>query len=597
MAFSIYRFLILLLVFSFANASWWSSSQDGSSGSKKDVDYSSWSPAQLRAWLEAHHITIPTSAALSQSDLQALVAENWDTASIWTYDQYSSAQQAFSDIRDDVFDKWDESQLRQFLLRQGIVAPKGPREHLVLLAKAKYQSYKDAASSFASQASASASTLVYGETPHQMSKSASSLMASATSAMAQATKDAFRALDDTKDYIYSTWSDSQLRSYLEKKGVLKPKEQKTREQLLNMMKDSYAAVTEPIYDSWSDSAMHDWLVAHGFIKSDFEKNRDKLRELMNRYYYDVNDVVWSKWSDSQLKQWLVDHGHIKSDAEVNREKMIRMVALVAPHSLREHFSDANPCRDNYLAARDTFWHAWTDSAIHDWLVEHGYIRTDAQVKRDELIKLANEKFNDYSARTAAYLTWPDARLRAYLRERGLDDEQLLPMTNRPSLLQETRIRWIQAQNRAEALYNKVKEIVNEGAHKAEEKVNRIWSVLTGNWEEARERTAQGYEKATEAGQAGYEKVSQATRVGKEGFEKATYAGQDAFGSASEAMKGQYERAKEAAYNKYEEAAKRAAEGKEWAEEKASEAQDSASSIRETVGETIKQTGQKLKGEL
>ena len=237
-----YSFLVLLLVLSTATASWWSSNDDGS----KDADtYTSWSPAQLRAWLEAHHVPIP-SAAQSQSDLQSLVAENWDTASTWTYDQYESAQQAFADIRGDIFDKWDESELRQFLLRQGIVAPKGPREHLVLLAKAKYNSYRDAASSLASRTRATASVV---------SDSASSLRSLATSAVAQSTKDAFRALDDTRDYIYSTWSDSQLRSYLEKKGWLKPEEEKTREQLLSMMKHAYATVTDPIYDAWSDSAM------------------------------------------------------------------------------------------------------------------------------------------------------------------------------------------------------------------------------------------------------------------------------------------------------------------------------------------------------
>jgi hypothetical protein len=247
------RFFLLFLALSTASASWWSSADETN---KRDVDeYSSWSASQLKAWLEAHHIPVPTSAAHSQQDLRALVAESWDTASAWTYDQYAAAQQAFTNIKGDVFDTWDESQLRQFLLKQGIVAPKGSKEYLVLLAKAKYNSYRNVASSFASQASATASTMMYGDTSYETSKSASSLVASATSAVAQATKDAFRALDDAKDYVYSTWSDSQLRSYLEKKGVLKSEEQKTREQLLAMMKDAYAAVTEPLYDAWGDSTM------------------------------------------------------------------------------------------------------------------------------------------------------------------------------------------------------------------------------------------------------------------------------------------------------------------------------------------------------
>jgi hypothetical protein len=48
-------------------------------------------------------------------------------------------------------------------------------------------------------------------------------------------------------------------------------------------------------------------------------------------------------------------------------------------------------RDNYVSVKDTFWSAWSDISIREWLVDHGYIRSDAQVKRDEMVKLANEK--------------------------------------------------------------------------------------------------------------------------------------------------------------------------------------------------------------
>jgi len=48
-------------------------------------------------------------------------------------------------------------------------------------------------------------------------------------------------------------------------------------------------------------------------------------------------------------------------------------------------------QDNYLAASNTIWDAWTESEIRAWLIEHGYMRTDAQVKRDELVGLINAK--------------------------------------------------------------------------------------------------------------------------------------------------------------------------------------------------------------
>jgi len=112
---------------------------------------------------------------------------------------------------------------------------------------------------------------------------------------------------------------------------------------------------------------------------------------MDKYYYDHLDTVWSTWSDSQLKQWLVEHGVIKSDAQVTRDKMTKMIQFVI--SVTISIGDSLRFnRDNYYSAKDTFWRAWSDNQIRDYLVENGYIRSDAQVRRDELYKLANEKY-------------------------------------------------------------------------------------------------------------------------------------------------------------------------------------------------------------
>jgi hypothetical protein len=208
--------------------------------------YSQWSNDDLKKWLKDHNIEAPST--YSQTQLQDIVKSHWNSASAWTADQYNKAQEHFQDIRDSSFDTWDDSRLRDFLLKQGVVAPSGPREQLVSLAKEKYNTYTNAASSFSSQASASASTAIYGDTSYQASQSLSSVIA-------QATKDAARSFDDSKDYVYSTWDDNKLRSYLEDKGVLKTKAQKTREELLATMRDAYAKVANPVWSAWSDSYM------------------------------------------------------------------------------------------------------------------------------------------------------------------------------------------------------------------------------------------------------------------------------------------------------------------------------------------------------
>lgn len=108
-----------------------------------------------------------------------------------------------------VIRSWDESQLRTFLVENGVVAPSGPKEKLIVSAKQYYRSYASAASSFSAAASATASTAVYGDYGYQASKSASSASKSATSVAASASARAAKALDDSTDYVYSTWSDSE----------------------------------------------------------------------------------------------------------------------------------------------------------------------------------------------------------------------------------------------------------------------------------------------------------------------------------------------------------------------------------------------------
>lgn len=225
-----------------------------------------------------------------------------------------------------------------------------------------------------------------------------------------------------------------------------------------------------------------------------------------QYFATTQDSAYSSWSDSELKQWLVSHDIIKSDAQLQREKLEKLIG------------------DNYSNAKDTIWAGWTDSAIREWLVEHGYLRTDAQKTRDELVGLINEKYGDAASRSAAYLTWPDARLRAYLREHGLPEDGL--PTSRPGLLrmypshslpyiyifantcgnvEETRIRWVQTQNRTESLFAKIRDIILGGVGSTEAKLATILDIITGHAESAKtraeEKVEEGKAKADEA--AGY----------------------------------------------------------------------------------------------
>ncbi|KAG2145468.1 uncharacterized protein EDB93DRAFT_1151239 [Suillus bovinus] len=454
-------YVILLLSSAYAS-SWFGS----------DPEYDKWSHSELRSWLEDHHIKVPFH--FDQSQLHDLVVANWasppppppslaeqchayaDASTQWSYDKYTRARHAFQDLKENSFDTWDESKLRAFLLEHGVVAPSGPRDQLVLLAKHKHRSYTDAASYYSSLVSKTA-TSAYSDarnTVYDASNSASSIVA-------QATQDVGRAFDDSRDYVYSAWDDNHLRSWLKDHGVVGARQASlTHAELMKLANDYCRTAVEPVWNVWSDSYMREWLISHNLLSPSDTASRSTLLGEMKKYYYSLHDKVWSVWSDSELKSWLVEHGFLESDAQKKRDELVKMV------------------EDNYASASDSVWDAWNDSDIRQWLSEHGYT--------DDINFAQKKACNDISERTAAYLMWPDARLRAYLRERGVS-EAALP-TNRPGLLQETRIRWVQTTNRADTIFTKLKEIVNSSVGAVEDRLAKILELLSGHPHSASEKT-------------------------------------------------------------------------------------------------------------
>lgn len=48
--------------------------------------------------------------------------------------------------------------------------------------------------------------------------------------------------------------------------------------------------------------------------------------LMHKYYYGLQERAWSAWADADMKWWLVEHGIIKTDAQLQREKLEKLLA-------------------------------------------------------------------------------------------------------------------------------------------------------------------------------------------------------------------------------------------------------------------------------
>ena len=153
---------------------------------------------------------------------------------------------------------WNESQLKEFLLENDIVAPDSSLNDLRELTKELVKEIEASASSVSS-------SVPKPTTFTSLNYVYDSLL---------------NDLNDSKDFIYSNWSDNQLRSYLENKGIIRSKSQLKRDELLSYMRKHYAEVTEPIYEAWSDNCIKRWLINNNIIESNTAKNRDQLIKYM-----------------------------------------------------------------------------------------------------------------------------------------------------------------------------------------------------------------------------------------------------------------------------------------------------------------------------
>jgi hypothetical protein len=139
------------------------------------------------------------------------------------------------------------------------------------------------------------------------------------------------ALADGRDYVYSSWKDSDLHNWLVKKNLVRSTPVQKRDDLLEAIRRPYAEATSNVYDTWSDSyivsslySLHyratadtrltlqrNWLAKHGVVKSKTANTRDELIDLISRNYYGARDTTYNSWSDSAIRHWLESRGLVK----------------------------------------------------------------------------------------------------------------------------------------------------------------------------------------------------------------------------------------------------------------------------------------------
>lgn len=322
--------------------------------------YNKWHENELERWLSDHDIPYPTPA--DRKDLEKLIEKNWDSYIVTPYHS------------------WDTNSLQNFLKAKGVETEKAAEANKdSLVAQVQNQWY---------------------ETGDQ----------------------AQQAWGNVKDWIFDTWTESELKEFADKHGIPVPQPRK-RDSVLQKIRSNYETVAQKVngavsypgnwlYDTWSESELKEWLDTYGFPAPQ-PSSRDKLVASVRRNsrlaylkaqdraasasasaaqaYATLTDQIIDAWSESQLKEFADKNGIAVPQGTRTNE----LRALVRKHR-------ADFLHDNVAGKVADAYGAATSSAGNE------YARASNSASL-----AAREAFNE------AVDTWTESRLKAYLDARGV----------------------------------------------------------------------------------------------------------------------------------------------------------------------------------
>ncbi|KAI9682475.1 MAG: hypothetical protein M1829_000267 [Trizodia sp. TS-e1964] len=322
--------------------------------------YNKWHETELERWLSDNNIPYPTPA--DRKDLENLIKQNWQ----------SKVASPYAD--------WDTAQLNAYLQSKGKQvqeSAQGSKESLVTQVKG-----------------------LWYETEEQ----------------------ADAAWSNVKDWIFDSWSDSQLKSFCDKHGITTPPPRK-RDTIIAAIRANYESAAKKcgetaaypgnwLYETWTESDLKEFLDSHG-IPAPQPTTRDKLIAAVRRHSRlaslklqdtiasasasadsakeSLSDAVFEAWSDSKIKEW-ADKNGLKVPQGSKRNELLAFA--------RKH--RAALYGDTVSASAASAFGAATSSAGN----QYAKATDNAQL-------LAQDAFN------TAIGTWSTSRLKAYLDARGV----------------------------------------------------------------------------------------------------------------------------------------------------------------------------------
>lgn len=155
-----------------------------------------------------------------------------------------------------------------------------------------------------------------------------------------------------------------------------------------------------VYSEWSVKQLKDWLKKNGVEMPFQTPTKEQLLDLIREPYAKFTyEKPYERLSTDYLHHWLVEHGFLESQAKKTRREYLDLA------------------KEYYYFVQDSVYDTWQAADLKSWLVKHGFLKDDVTKTRDELYALVKEKYN--TATDSLWAGWRDSDMRQYLEREGV----------------------------------------------------------------------------------------------------------------------------------------------------------------------------------
>ncbi|KAI4767206.1 hypothetical protein E4T45_14392, partial [Aureobasidium sp. EXF-8846] len=220
--------------------------------------------------------------------------------------------------------------------------------------------------------------------------------------------------DDKISTPYNSWDTKQLQNYISSSGQqVKKGTEQNKDSLISQVKsywhetadqasDAYSSVQDWVFDSWTESQLKSFL-DHNNIPNPSPRTRDSMLTSARSNYQAVakkagettaypGNWLYTSWADSDLKAWLDERG-VPVPQPSTRDKMIAALRRNSRTASNQASKAAASASASAAGAQQSLseqlLNSWSDSQLKQFFDKNG-IKVPQGSKRNELIALARK---------------------------------------------------------------------------------------------------------------------------------------------------------------------------------------------------------------